>query len=187
MTRLIFAAILVALGTVSFSSTLYAAETNGNAIIRGSFKPILLKEATKPNTVLKVDDFNHPSTYNLLGGKTQGDEEEPGGLIPSYTPSGRLTMGRSGHSLKMDYNVTTPMSIAFYSSRFGPYDANAEDPGASFPVTLEGFNYLSFWIKTSKQYPRFSIEFHQDINGDHLFTLGQDINSKIAVSRYILA
>jgi len=149
------------------------------------FIPQDKKQATGPDTILLIDDFNHLHSLNLMGGITQGKEEEPGGLIPSFTPSGPFTMGRLGHSLKMDYNVQLPASIAFYWSRFGPFDPDS-GPGAFFPMNLTGFNYLSFWMKTAKDYPRFALEIHRDTNDDHLFTLGKDQNSKIAVSSFIL-
>jgi hypothetical protein len=165
------------------SPSIVMAEDTAEAVKASDYKPQVLREAAGPNRILMIDNFNYPNMLNLMAGETQGDEEEPGGLIPSYTPSGRLTMGRIGHSLKMDYDVSILMSIAYYWTRFGPQD---QEPGSTIPLSLEGFNYLSFWIKTDQAHPRFAIEFHQDANADHLFTLGKDINTKIAVSSYIL-
>jgi hypothetical protein len=186
MTRALAVWILAA--TVSFSASAYAAETKTEPAAAAAapkrFKPADKKKANRPNTILLIDDFNHLYTFNLMQGVTQGDEEEPGGLIPSFTPGGNLTMGRIGHSLRMDYDVMAPFSLAFYSTRLGPADPSA-GPGAFFPVSLEGFNYVSFWIKTPREYPRLAAEIHQDVNQDHLFNLGRDLNPKMAVSSFI--
>jgi len=187
MSRLIIVLSLVAFVTVELTPSVLFAEELNSSTPSAVFKPKPLKKAIGPNKTLLLDHFDHPSGVNLLGGLTQGDEEEPGGLIPSYTPTGRLTMGKMGHSLKMDYNVTIPMSIAFYWTRFGPWDPKAQNPASTQPINIEGYNYLSFWLKSDRDYPRFSIEFHQDTNQDHRFTLGQDINAKIAVSSFILS
>ncbi len=180
------AAVLLFFSAEIFPDRAYAEEPIPAAVSGpAQFIPQDKKEAVGPNRVFLVDDFNHLHSLNLMGGITQGKEEEPGGLIPSFTPSGPFTMGRLGHSLKMDYNVQLPASIAFYWSRFGPLDPDS-GPGASFPMNLTGFNYLSFWLKSAKEYPRFAVEIHRDANSDHRFTLGKDANSKIAVSSFIL-
>jgi len=181
----VLAVSLLAVANLVFLSSDIEAGQAPQKLKETRYQPRVLKQPTHQNRVLLVDNFNYPNMMNLLGGETQGDEEEPGGLIPSYTPSGRLTMGEAGHSLKMDYNVAIPMAIAYYWTRLGPVDS--EVVGATFPIDLEGFNYLSFWIKTDREYPRFAIEFHQDVNNDHIFTLGKDTNNKIAVSSFILS
>jgi len=129
----------------------------------GAGAPLWAGEAL--NTILLLDDFNQEQPLNLMGGENQGDEEEPGGLIPTYTPQGALSMGRLGHSLKMDYDVSIPMSLAFYWTKLGPRDGSGM-PGATLPANLNQFNYISFWIKTDKQYPRFIMEIHRDVNED---------------------
>lgn len=186
MNRFFIAIGLWLMATAFFSPSSLMAQERAKPAELSAYQPKVLDKAKGPNRILVIDNFDYPNMLNLMGGETQGDEEEPGGLIPSYTPSGRLTMGRIGHSLKMDYNVSIPMSIAYYWTRFGRPDHEVPIAGATMPLNLEGFNYLSFWIKTDLAHPRFSVEFHQDTNRDHLFILGQDVNTKIAVSSYIL-
>jgi len=134
------------------------------------------------NKILLLDDFDSASELNLLGGKTQGDEEFPGGCIPSFVSDPSITFGRNGQSLKLDYDVLDPNSFSYYWSKTGSGGAQA---GSSTHLDLTPYRYLSFWIKSSEVAPRFQVEFHQDKDNDKFFVQGKDVVGKIPVTRFL--
>lgn len=143
-----------------------------------SEKP-LLEEPEWMNKVIVVDDFNDGTLANNLGGETQGDEEFPGGCIPTLTSEEDRVFGNSGYSLQLDYDVLFPGAFSFYWTRLGRYID--EMTGAVELLDLSGYRYLSFWLKSDGPIPPFSIEIHQDKDGDNIFLLGKDILSKIQI------
>lgn len=138
--------------------------------------------AAGANRVLLIDDFDDMTTSNLLGGETQGDEENVEGCIPSFTPQGDSSFGHYGHSLQLDYDVSQPHSFSFYWTRLG-------GPGAVENTLqtrdLSAYNYLSFWYKAGGQMPRFAVEVHYDTVPDGKFILGKDTASKVIAAHYM--
>lgn len=140
-------------------------------------EPLLLT-----NQVLMLDDFDAGSDVNRLGGTTQGDEEFPGGCIPTSTSASQEAFGGTGQSLKLEYDVMSPNSFAYYWSKLGPPDVQ---PGASVPENLKTYRYLSFWIKSEEKIPRFAVEFHQDQDDNRFFVIGKDLVAKVPAHRFL--
>ncbi len=140
-------------------------------------------KAPSVNRILVLDDFDAGSNSNLLGGETQGDEEYPGGCIPTFVSDPGVIFGGQGKSLQLDYDVMPANSFSYYWSKTGPPDI---EPGSSTPLDMKPYRYLSFWIKTKEAAPRFGIELHRDDNGDKFFMLGKDTVSKVPVTRFVL-
>jgi len=131
---------------------------------------------------LVVDDFDRQVSDNNLKGLTQGDEEYPGGCIPSFVADSQSAFGGRGASLKLEYDVTPPNSFSYYWSKLGP---SGEEIGTSMPVDLKGYDLASFWIKTSVDEPAFVFEIHEDTNKDGRFTLGIDSVARVSPYRYL--
>ncbi len=87
--------------------------------------------------VLLVDDFDHGKMYNLLGGKTQGDEEVPGGCIPNFTKKYNETYGKNGCSLKLDFDVTVRDSFSYYWSKLNSQYTSLIEGKAVNVIALE--------------------------------------------------
>lgn len=149
------------------------------------------------NKVIVVDDFNDGSKPNNLMGATAGDEEHPGGCIPSLKgPGGEAVFGGKGYSLQLEYDVEMPDSFSFYSSQMGPaFDApSTGEENSDFvrevhkvkTLDVSGYQYLSFWILTEEVSPKFSIEVHEDSDGDSMFILGKDMSDKVSVARFVI-
>lgn len=135
------------------------------------------------NQVLFVDNFDAGSDFNLLGGETQGDEEFPGGCIPTFTADSTIVFGAQGQSLQLDYDVMRANSFSYYWSKLGAPDV---EPGSSTPLDMRPYRYLSFWLKSSDVAPRFGIEIHRDDTGDRFFVIGKDSVSKVPATRFVL-
>ncbi|HNV85826.1 MAG TPA: carbohydrate binding domain-containing protein [Candidatus Omnitrophota bacterium] len=131
---------------------------------------------------LVVDDFDNRLSVNNLGGATQGDEEYPGGCIPSFVTKGKSVFGKRGTSLKLEYDVTPPNSFSYYWSKLGPA---GKEIGTSMPADLSGYDLVSFWMKTDTDEPAFAFEIHEDTNQDGRFTLGEDSVSRVFPYRYL--
>ncbi len=156
-----------------------------NKIIILSFLFLVLFSPSSPaadiNKVILIDDFDNMVTSNLLGGKTQGDEESEGGCIPTFTEEGAYIFGLSGHSLQLDFDVTFPGTFSFYTTQLGPPGVDAF---TSRTLDLSDYNYLSFWYKTDMKRINFSVEIHRDGDGNGQFILGKDSSSKIIAAKY---
>jgi hypothetical protein len=133
------------------------------------------------NFTILVDDFNKGITYNSLGGKNQGDEELPGGCVPSFTVPPVSTRGLTGHSLKLDYNVTIKGSFSFYYTLLG---AQQGETKSMVPLNLEGYDYLSFWVMSPLENLNFKIFLYQDQDDDGEMILGRDISSTVKLPTY---
>ena len=133
------------------------------------------------NHIMVIDDFNDKTMPNNLFGMTQGDEEFPGGCIPTFV-TGEDAMGLSGASLALTYDVRIPDSFSFYSSKLGPPTGQ---PGASETLDISEFQYLSFWFRSKEERPRFGLEVYQDTDGDQLVLLAKDIRAKVPIAEYV--
>ncbi len=128
-----------------------------------------------------VDDFNKGITYNLLGGKNQGDEELPGGCVPSFTTPPVFTRGLTGHSLKLDYDVTIKGSFSFYYTLLGAEQGQTK---SMVPLNLKDYDYLSFWVMSTLENLNFKIFLYQDQDDDGEMILGRDISSTVKLPTY---
>jgi len=137
--------------------------------------------ATEKYSIL-VDDFNKKITYNLLGGKAQGDEELPGGCVPSFTTPPILTKGLTKHSLRLDYDVTIPGSFSFYYTMLGK-DIGGETRAIT-PLDLSKYDYLSMYVKSPIKNLRFKIVLWQDADNDQIMILGRDTKSVVRFPNY---
>lgn len=137
--------------------------------------------------VLLVDDFDHGKMFNLLGGKTQGDEEVPGGCVPTFTKRYNETYGRNGCSLKLDFDVTVGDSLSYYWSRLSSEYTNLINGKKVDVIALKDlseYDYLSFWLMDPKGGVDFTIELHQDADGDGVYIIGKDITASVGILRY---
>ncbi|MFH0838854.1 MAG: hypothetical protein V1893_01550 [Candidatus Omnitrophota bacterium] len=128
-----------------------------------------------------VDDFNAGKTFNLLNGKTQGDEELLGGCVPSFTTAAMLTKGLTGHSLRLDFDVTTPGSFSYYYSLLG-----AQRTGSNAMDTLDvsKYDYLSFYVRSTLKDVNFKIMLYKDKDNDGLLLLNNDLASAVFLAKY---
>jgi hypothetical protein len=138
--------------------------------------------ALENNRILLIDDFDSETTTNLLGGETGGDEETLGGCVPLFTQSSSSALGRYGHSLILDFDVTMPGTFSFYTTKLGvagdlPFTFTSRD--------LSQYRYLSFWYKTDLGNPNFALEVHRDSDGDGQFIFGKDSSSKVIMRHYL--
>ncbi|MDD5085849.1 MAG: hypothetical protein PHE61_07405 [Candidatus Omnitrophica bacterium] len=136
------------------------------------------------NGIILVDDFNDETVANVLGGETGGDEVFPGTSTVGFTRKKGNTLGNYGSALQINYNVLLPAGFVFYYQRLGEPESLGSQ--ASYPLDLSGYKYLSFWIKTDIEKPKFAVEFHQDSEGDRKFILGKDITAKVVAGRYVI-
>ncbi len=136
---------------------------------------------------LLVDDFDHGKMYNLLYGKTQGDEEKPGGCVPNFTNDPAVTYGRNGSSLKLDFDVTVKESFSYYWSKFSSkYQTIVEDKVIDVIDIrdLSEYDYLSFWMMDPQGGVDFTVELHQDVDEDGVYLIGKDISAPAGIKRY---
>lgn len=137
------------------------------------------------NQVILVDDFDDKDSLNRLGGKSEGDEEFPGGCIPNFI-SDEEAFGKKGASLILDYDLTAPNSFSHYWNKLGQGDPLK---GTNEAQNLSEMRYLSFWMKTEGGTgPRleFFVELHEDTNGDQRFILGDDTTDRVPASRFAM-
>jgi len=140
-------------------------------------------EGTSVNQALILDDFESGSDRNSMGGTTQGDEEYPGGCLPTFVSASKDVFGGQGKSLKLDYDVMLPNSFSYYWSKTGQPDI---EPGSSTPLDLRSYRYLSFWIKSAEVAPRFGIDLHRDDDDNKFFVMGKDTVSKVPATRFVM-
>lgn len=143
--------------------------------------------STGGNYILLVDDFDHGKMFNLLGGKTQGDEEIPGGCVPNFTKNYNETYGGNGCSLKLDFDVTVRDSFSYYWSKLSSkYPTKVEDETVDVIALrdLSEYDYLSFWLLDPKGGVDFTVELHQDTDEDAVYIIGKDITASVGILRY---
>lgn len=143
----------------------------------------LPQKTTKFIKPVVLTDYSGGSLYTNFGGLSGGDENKPGTLYATITQDEGYIKGNSGYAVTLDYDVDRLGEFTFYWIKFGK-----EIPGKSGStesLDLKGYNYLSFWIKGAQEVSDIKIELHQDVNGDGIFTYGQDITSYVYVNAYI--
>ena len=123
--------------------------------------------------VLMVDDFDKKQMYNLLGGKTQGYEESGVRCIPTFTENPDERHGENGASLRLDFDVSKGISFSYYWSTL------------MVGRGLRGYDFLTFWLKDPQGGTEFTIELHQDVDGDGSYIMGVDKISSVDVGQYI--
>ena len=138
------------------------------------------KKATPP---IVLCDYNTGTLYTNLGGLSGGDEELPGTTFTILIPDDHYTMGNSGHSLMLDYNVSNLGEFSFYWIKLGK-DVEGKH-GVTKALDLGDYSYLSFWIKGARGKERVKVELHQDVNEDGIFVFGNDITSSVYLDAYI--
>ncbi|MBN2453135.1 MAG: hypothetical protein JXB40_02585 [Candidatus Omnitrophica bacterium] len=132
---------------------------------------------------ISLANYNEGSLYTNLGGLSGGDENKPGTLYAAVIQDEGYVKGNTGYAVTLDYDVERLGEFTFYWIKLGK-----EVPGKSGStesLDLKDYNYLSFWIKGSQEISDIKVELHQDVNGDGIFTYGQDINSYVYVNAYI--
>lgn len=141
------------------------------------------QKATKFTKPVILADFNGGSLYTNLGGLSGGDENKPGTLFAAMIQDEGYIKGNVGYAVALDYDVERLGEFTYYWMKLGK-----EVPGktgSTESLDLKNYNYLSFWVKGSQEVSDIKIELHQDVNGDGMFTYGQDITSYVYVNAYI--
>lgn len=140
----------------------------------------------KPTRFIKpiiLADYNGGSLYTNLGGLSGGDDNKPGTVFAAMIQDEGFVRGNTGSAVMLDYDVERLGEYTFYWMKLGK-----EIPGktgSTESLNLTEYNYLSFWIKGAQEVSDIKIELHQDVNGDGVFTYGQDITSYVYLNAYI--
>lgn len=132
---------------------------------------------------LVLADFSAGTLYTNTGGLSGGDDNKPGTIYATTLRDEGFVRGNDGYAVALDYDVERLGEYTFYWIKLGK-----EVPGKTGStecLDLRNYNYLSFWVKGSKEISDIKIEIHQDVNGDGVFTYGQDITSYVYMSAYI--
>ena len=141
-----------------------------------------------PVQVLKIDDFDGKTMYNLLGGKTQGYEEAGVKCIPTFTDDPKERFGDTGASLKLGFDVTKNRSFAFYWSML-TVKKNTVVEGRRIEIMsladLRGHDVLEFQFKDPQGGADLTVEIHEDVDGDGAYMMGVDRSSSVDISPYI--
>jgi hypothetical protein len=132
---------------------------------------------------LVLSDYNSGTVLTNAGGLSGGDEEKPGITYPTIVSDDGLTLGNSGYSISVEYNVEKLGEYTFYWIKLGK--ELRDKSGVTEPLDLRKYNYLSFWIKSAGDTGNIKIEMHQDLNADGVFTFGADISSCVYADPYI--
>lgn len=128
-------------------------------------------------------DYSAGTLYTNTGGLSGGDDNKPGTVYATTLRDEGFVRGNDGYAVALDYDVERLGEYTFYWIKLGK-----EVPGKTGStecMDLRNYNYLSLWIKGSKEISDIKIEVHQDVNGDGIFTYGQDVTSYVYVSAYI--
>lgn len=120
-----------------------------------------------------VDNFDSKRMFNLLGGKTQGYEEAGVRCIPTFTENPDERHGDAGASLRLDFDVGKGNSFSYYWSALLALG------------DLGDYDFLSFWYKDPQGGVIFTIEIHQDTDGDGSYIMGIDKISPVDAGSYI--
>ncbi len=130
-----------------------------------------------------LSDFSEGTLYTNLGGLSGGDDNKPGTLYATIIQDEGYVRGNTGYAVALDYDVDRLGEFTYYWIKLGK-----EIPGkagSTEPLDLRDYNYLSFWIKGAQDVSDIKIELHQDVNGDGVFTYGQDITSYVYLNAFI--
>lgn len=146
---IILVCFVLVLATLDIASAYDTLDGGAVAITGGGTLPLT------PGRLL--DDFSGLEGVNLwrdLAVTFSSDDTPPispgASCISSLTSDTNITFGRSGSSLKLDYNVTDTDSYAGYYSLLGGQD-------------LSAYKYLSFWVKGSTGGEFFKIEMKNNL------------------------
>jgi hypothetical protein len=120
-----------------------------------------------------VDDFDGKRMFNLLGGKTQGYEEAGVRCIPTFTENPDERHGDTGASLRLDFDVSKGGDFSYYWSTLLALG------------DFRDYDFLSFWYRDPQGGAIFTIEIHQDTDGDGAYIMGIDKISSIDTGSYI--
>ena len=132
---------------------------------------------------LILTDYNSGTVLTNAGALSGGDEEKPGTLFATVVCDDGLTLGNSGYSLSLEYDVGKLGEYTFYWIKLGKEIPGK--PGVTESVNLRKYNYLSFWVRSAGDTGNIKIEMHQDLNADGIFTFGADISSHVYADQYI--
>ena len=147
--------------------------------------PVFCEETAK---VFMIDDFNGKIMFNLAGGKTQGYEEAGVRCIPTFTDDPKEMHGDKGASLRLDFDVGKRNSFSYYWTTL-IVEEKTEVEGKNIAIAsscpLRDYDLLEFWFKDPQGGVDFTIEIHEDVNGDGVYTMGVDKVSTVEAGRYI--
>ncbi|MBU1077006.1 MAG: gliding motility-associated C-terminal domain-containing protein [Spirochaetes bacterium] len=96
----------------------------------------------RANTVFILNDFNDGElNHNSLGGVSSFFKNGGADCVPAIENDISRVYGRSGYSLRLDYDVSAADSYSGFWTKLDGYN-------------LSGYNYLSFWVKgaTGKEF-----------------------------------
>jgi len=166
-----FVRILVSLSLVIFSiGNAFAYDPIGSSVSITSQGRIALT----PGPYL--DGFSAGTSINFWGDITSAFAK--GGstatCTASYENNPSIAYGRSGYSLKLDYDVRDAESFAGYSSRMGS------------GTNLRMYNYLSFWVKGLQGGEYFKTEIHHaDYDPDRPLGQNNNYHSHVYINEYL--
>ncbi|MDD5423125.1 MAG: glucoamylase family protein, partial [Candidatus Omnitrophica bacterium] len=98
-------------------------------------------------------------------------------------PDEDYTKGRSGYSLRLNFDVSNLGDYSFYWIKLGKELTDKKD--ATAPLDLRGYDYLSFWIKGAQEGGNVKVEMHQDIDNDGVFMFDRDLTGYVYLNAYI--
>lgn len=165
MTFFIFFSILYA----AFLNTLFIPQAECAA--KGDFTPPIV-----------LSDYNSGTLLTNSGGLSGGDEEAPGTAFAAVIPDDNFTKGNAGYSLMLDYDVSGLGDFSFYWIKLGKEVRGR--PGATRPLDLSEYNYMSFWIRGAEGGEKVKVELHQDTDNNGIFVFGKDITSSVYTDDY---
>ncbi len=135
-----------------------------------------------------VDNYDAGQMFNLLGGKTQGYEEAGVKCIPTFTKDPGERHGDSGASLRLDFDVSKGAGFSYYWSTLLA-GRKTDVAGQAIELMafsdLRGYGFLSFWYRDPAGGALFTIEMHQDTDGDGSYIMGVDKISSVDIAQYI--
>jgi len=143
----------------------------------------LPQKTTKFIKPIVLADYNGGSIYTNLGGLSGGDDNKPGTVFAAIMQDEGYVKGNSGGAVALDYDVERLGEYTFYWIKLGKEVQGKA--GSTEIIDLRDCNYMSFWIKGAQEVSDIKIELHQDVNGDGIFTYGQDVTSYVYANAYI--
>jgi len=156
-----------------FLNWLCFAETEGSAS----------KKAAEFIPPLIVADYDVGLLLTNLASLSGGDENLPGTTFTVLVSDDNFTRGNSGYSLMLDYDVSRPGDFSFYWIKLGREECVGS--GITRTLDLQGYNYLSLWIKGRSGGEKVKVELHQDADESGTFVFGRDIISYVYIDAYL--
>ena len=147
--------------------------------------PVFCEEAVK---VFMIDDFDGKIMFNLAGGKTQGYEEAGVKCIPTFTDDPKERHGEKGASLRLDFDVNKRESFSYYWTMLiaeKKTEVEGKNIGIVSFADLRDYDLLEFWFNDPQGGTDFTIEVHEDVNGDGVYMMGVDKVSTVDVGQYM--